>query len=194
MRIAFIGPHGVGKTTVCERIAAHLGLPLITERAREVARNWGLTPATIPADRLVEYQWTILRQQVLAETSLQNVGFVSDRSTIDNMAYWVSVAASQNVPWETIEAYNQLAYTRLPHYDLLIHIPVMFPLEGDGERHPDPTFQTEIAGNISDLLLSLDVRVCPGLLSRVYTVQTEGVERRIGEILAAIEAAKSHHI
>lgn len=194
MRIAFIGPHGVGKTTVCQRISEALGLPLITERAREVARNWGLTPATIPADRLVEYQWTILRQQVLCETSLHNVGFVSDRSTIDNMAYWVSVASKLEVPWPTIEAYNQLAYTRLEHYDLLIHIPVMFPMALDGERHPDPTFQQEIAGNISDLLLSLDVRVSPGLLNRVYTVKTEGVERRIPEILAAIEAARSHHV
>lgn len=46
MRIAFIGSHSTGKTTVAEPIAKALGLPFLSEVAREIVcgliEAWGI--------------------------------------------------------------------------------------------------------------------------------------------------------
>ena len=185
-RIGFIGAHGVGKTTLVEAVAGFLGVPVITERVREVARSWGLTPATIPAERVGQFQWWVLRAQVAAESALQEQGFVSDRSTLDNMAYYVALVDSSD---EDLEAYARLAFSRLAQYDMLILIPPMFPLpQDDPERHPDPAFQTVIHETILQLVdVCMQHKANDPALPEIYVVKTEGVGNRLAELQAVVE-------
>lgn len=180
MRIAFIGTHGTGKTTLTAPTAEHMGVPLIQERARTVARDWGYTPATIPPERLIEYQREVILQQVGAETAYHSCGFVSDRSVIDNLAYLRHLIGPryEREPEQTNEYWwhQYQAMKRIPHYDLFIRVPVMFPLVDDGERHVDLDFQRAIDWQIDNLIQAFNVG------QRVYTLKSEGVANRLAEL------------
>lgn len=176
MKIALIGPHSTGKTTVVDQLADYLGLPKITERVREVARSWGMTPRDVPLERLLEFQNAVLDWQIAAERAREGEGFVADRSTIDNMAYLIAQAEEAQITTEDVVRYCFKAYTRLDKYDLLIFVPVMFDLVDDGERHVDPTFQLEIQNLILDMIGDLEIQGWD-IRRRVYVVTKEGAER-----------------
>ncbi len=173
MKVAFIGTHCVGKTSVLKLLAEDLGVPAIEEGARVIADEWGLTPATIPQDRLIEYQYALLERQILEETR-HPLGFLSDRSVVDNMAYMLALPHATS---EQIIDYQMRAAVRLPHYDRFILFPYgKFKLVDDGERHVDAGFQKEIHNTILALIDQLD------LGHKVYEVRTEGVYKRVAEL------------
>lgn len=180
-KIAFIGSHSTGKTTVARPIAETLGVPFLSEVARDVARDWGLTPATIPADRVLDYQWEILHRQI--EREQQHPAWVSDRSTLDNCAYFEAYAEHQTTP-EDAARYKRRAWGNTVHYDRLILIPPMFAPVDDGERHTDPAEQLRVHRIVCDLIDAW------GLAEKVYTVTSATVEGRINEILRVLEVVK----
>lgn len=181
VKIAFIGSHSTGKTTVARPIADHLGVPFLSEVARMVAQDWGLTPATVPPERVAEYQWTILRGQVDGEKP--HPAYVSDRSTVDNAAYFLAYAAHRTHPADVF-LYLNAALVNTRHYDLLVLIPPMFAPVDDGERHTDPVEQARIHEVVCNLLDAW------GLTEKVYTVTSVTPEGRVEEILGVIYARK----
>ena len=189
MRVAFIGAHGVGKTTLAEQVARWTALPHITERARTVAEDWGLTPATIPANRLVEYQWAILNAQISAENDWHHLGFLSDRSTIDNQAYMLAHVQNTNGNLALVRNYAEEAMQRLGHYDRLFYLPIRFPLPTDDPaRHPDTAFQRQIDALIPQIIDVVSLWYVPGFWTRVHTVHSLSVADRVSEVLRVLEA------
>lgn len=180
MRVAFIGAHGTGKTSLVDAIAKLMGLPVIKEQAREVATEWGYTPATIPAAHLWDYQKEVVLRQVGKERAYDTCGFVSDRSVVDNMAYFKLLAEANNWPSERHGFYQSMFYERIDRYDMLIHIPIMFPLVDDGQRHTDPTFQLEVDRLIRHLIQVHNLR------DKIYSIQREGIVHRLPELQEAI--------
>lgn len=184
LRIGFIGAHSTGKSTVGEMVAERLGLPWITEIAREVAREWGLTPATIPAARLQEYQWEILHRQIEAQEAHVATGACSDRTPLDNKAYWLVL---EDVPPNEAAAYDRLVRTNLAFFDVFVLIePGVFPLVDDGERHADPAFQQTIHNMIEHLVKA------HGIEDRVIRINSDGPELRAEEIIAEIGRRFAH--
>jgi thymidylate kinase len=185
LRIAFIGTHGVGKTTALDLVAKHLHLPKIEEQARLVAKEMGYTPATVPKYKRIAYQNRLLDRQLALEYHFDDQGFLSDRSVLDNMAYMI---ACEPRPVE-LRRYEERAYDRLGKYDLLFWFqPGQFPIQGDGERHEDEAFQMEIHGIIANLIRKYncyDMR--PWLWNRVHVVNAEGPDNRAKEILDEIQ-------
>jgi len=185
MRIAIIGAHGTGKTTLARSLAQELDLPLIPEAARYIAHDMGYTPATIPDELVVEYQREILAEQIFREAAGDR--WVSDRSVVDNMAYLVAQVERLNIPVSTVLDYHRDAYQRLAHYDALIFIPIMFELELDGERHADVEFQDEIEETILDILDELEA-AGHDLARRTYTVTSPMPADRVAEVRAFLAA------
>ena len=90
MKVAFIGTHGVGKTTLCYDLAAALKRQgLGVDMVKEVAR---LSPLPINRQTTLEAQIWILMTQVAEEirSASQNQVVVCDRSVLDNYAYLVA--------------------------------------------------------------------------------------------------------
>ena len=141
MKIALIGSHGVGKTTLCYELAARLKRRDIdVEMVREVARR---CPLPINQDTTVAAQEWILHTQIaleLAATADHEV-VLCDRSVLDNYCYLVHAAGTATI-WE------KLCDHWLPTYDLLVRVPVWARPSFDGVRAVDPAFQEQI-----DLLL-----------------------------------------
>lgn len=84
-RIALIGSHGTGKSSMLEKIVKATNLCPI----KEVAREYDMNVTDMGAYKIL--QGKILTQQIKRETELilSCGNFISDRSTIDNMAYFL---------------------------------------------------------------------------------------------------------
>jgi nicotinamide riboside kinase len=90
LRIAITGTHGVGKTTLAQALSEKLGLPLISEQARLVAEEMGIKTCEelLRNPKLArEFQERVLEEQIKAQLAHPQ-GFVSDRCTLDCIAYW----------------------------------------------------------------------------------------------------------
>lgn len=150
MKIAFIGSHGVGKTTLCFDVAARLKrLDLGVELVKEVARA---CPLPINRDTTVEAQAWILHSQIAEElvaTDRYDV-VVSDRSVLDNYAYM----AHQLGPHP---AYIPLVRDWMGTYDAVFKVPIIEPPSFDGTRDTSEVFQREVDDIIEHLLDTFDV-------------------------------------
>ena len=136
-KLAFIGSHGVGKTTLCYGLAAGLkSRDIHLEVVREVARR---SPLPINQVTSVASQEWILHTQIAEELAAEaDSGVViCDRSVLDNYVYML-VAAGPKEPLEPLVDHWMTTY------DLLLHVPIVDAPSADGVRSLDPAFQRAI--------------------------------------------------
>jgi nicotinamide riboside kinase len=144
-KIAFIGSHGVGKTTLCYGLAARLkrrDVPL--EIVHEVARRSPLPinrETTVPAQR-----WILLTQIAEEIVAAERYPVVlCDRSVLDNYVYLLLAGGEDPVVGPLVESW-------LASYDLLVRVPVLGTLSADGVRAADPAFQRAVDERLGDEL------------------------------------------
>jgi nicotinamide riboside kinase len=133
-KVAFIGSHGVGKTTLCYGLAARLKRrDVAVEVVHEVARR---CPLPINEETSVAAQSWILHTQIAEELVAQAryPVVICDRSVLDNYIYLILAAGRQAGPERLVEFWIQ-------GYDLLVHVPILEQPSPDGIRSPDPGFQ-----------------------------------------------------
>ncbi len=152
MKVALIGSHGVGKTTLCFELAARLkrrGFDV--DIVREIARG---CPLPINQETTREAQEWILHTQIAAEieASARHELVLCDRAVIDNYCYLVQ-AAGASPEWES------MLDRWLPTYDLLVHVPVWTPPAFDGVRAVEPGFQQQIELLLEGILKARDISV-----------------------------------
>ena len=146
MKVAFIGTHGVGKTTLAYGLAMRL---------KELGANVGFLeevvhrcPLVINEDTDLGAQTWILMETIRREIELDNVytEIVCDRSVIDNYCYLEFGLQRQPVLFD-------LACYWAATYDLLFKVPVHPEnLQDDSARSTDIAFQTAIDETIDKLL------------------------------------------
>lgn len=137
MKIALIGTHGVGKTTLCFDLAARLKRRDVdVELVREVARH---CPLPINRETSVAAQSWILHTQAAWELEAEATHPVvlCDRSILDNYCYLLAAAGSQ----PQLEAFVSF-WVRT--YTLLVRVPLWTSPRWDGVRDTDLTFQRRI--------------------------------------------------
>ena len=154
LKIAFVGTHGVGKTTLCFDLAAQLKrLDLGVDLVKEVARRCPLpiNEATTPAAQA----WilhTQIAEELEAAATYEVV--ICDRSVLDNYAYLVARVGRQL-------DLDPLVATWIRSYDALFKVPVLELPSYDGTRAVSPAFQLEIDSMIGQLIEAFDVGVTP---------------------------------
>ena len=145
MKIAFIGSHGVGKTTLCYELAASLKrMDMSVDIVKEVARA---CPLPINRDTTVLAQEWILHTQIAMEIELagQYEAIICDRSVLDNYAYLVQAAGRRDDLEPLIERWMR-------SYNLLVKVPVVAPPSFDGTRDTSVEFQLAIDRLINELM------------------------------------------
>jgi len=151
VKIAFIGTHGVGKTTLCFELAARLKrLDRHVELVTEIARD---CPLPINRDTTLAAQSWILHTQCARELAAardESACVICDRSVLDNYAYLVHAVGRRADldPW---------IRTWCATYTALFKVPVWQPPSWDGTRDTDEIFQREIDATLERLLEELDV-------------------------------------
>ena len=150
MKIAFIGSHGVGKTTLCFDVASRIKrLDMGVDLVKEVARN---CPLPINRDTTLEAQAWILHTQVAEEIAAvsKNEVVISDRSVLDNYAYLVHQVGRR-------AEYDELVRKWMDSYDGLFKVPILQAPSFDGTRDVSGAFQYEIDAVIDELLEEFQV-------------------------------------
>jgi predicted ATPase len=145
MKVAFIGTHGVGKTTLCYDLAAALKRQgFNVDMVKEVAR---LSPLPINRKTSLDAQTWILATQVAEEirSSSQHEVVVCDRSVLDNYAYLTFACGRQ-------KAIERFVDYWMKTYDLLFKVPISGTATADGVRDTDEFFMRGIDQLVDNLL------------------------------------------
>jgi predicted ATPase len=155
MRIAISGSHGVGKTTLAEKLNATLKFNFISEVARKVAAEMGyattddIMAATQEEKRI--FQQRVFYDQLLAEMtrSVDNQGFISDRSIFDVLAYM----QLYQLPPDFIKQFLDYATRYSVSYDRIIYCPIPAgDIFSDGFRLTDKNTQIVVDYHLLQLL------------------------------------------
>jgi hypothetical protein len=136
-KVAFIGSHGVGKTTLCYGLAARLKRrDFALEIVHEVARR---SPLPINRDTTVPAQRWILLAQIAEEiVAAERYPLVlCDRSVLDNYVYLLLAGGDDELAGPLVDRW-------LPTYDLLVKVPILAAPSLDGVRAADPGFQLAV--------------------------------------------------
>jgi predicted ATPase len=152
MKLAFIGTHGVGKTTLCYDLAAVLKRQGINvDMVKEVAR---LSPLPINRKTSLEAQTWILATQMAEEirSGSQHDVVICDRSVLDNYAYLVHRLGPQP-PLDAVISHWMRTYTHL------FKVPIVAPPAFDGVRDTTREFQEAIDREVEGLIARFQVPV-----------------------------------
>jgi nicotinamide riboside kinase len=174
-KVALIGSHGVGKTTLAFGLAARLKEHDVSlEMVHEVARR---CPLPINEETGVASESWILHTQIAEELVAQAryPVVVCDRSALDNYVYLLLAAG----PQAGLEA---LVDFWMSTYDLLVHVPIVALPQSDGVRAEDPAFQRAVDVRLES---ELEARGCHPLRldPRVRTSWLDTVEAAVNERL-----------
>jgi nicotinamide riboside kinase len=154
LKVAFVGSHGVGKTTLCFDLASQLKrLDLGVDLVKEVARR---CPLPINEETTPDAQAWILHTQIaeeLAAAAAYEV-VVCDRSVLDNYAYLVARVGRR-------PELDPLVGSWIRTYNALFKVPVLEAPSFDGTRAVSRSFQMEIDGIIDELLAAFNVEALP---------------------------------
>lgn len=154
LKVAFVGTHGVGKTTLCFDLASQLKrLDLGVDLVKEVARR---CPLPINEQTTLDAQSWILHTQIAEEiaAAAQNEVVICDRSVLDNYAYLVARVGRRSELDALVDGW-------IRGYDALFKVPVLGAPSFDGKRAVSPTFQLEIDEIIDELVAAFGVPVHP---------------------------------
>ena len=150
LKVAFVGTHGVGKTTLCFDLASQLkrfdfGVDIVKEVARRC-------PLPINEDTTLDAQEWILHTQVAEEIAAQAMYevVICDRSVIDNYAYLVARVGRR-------PSLDALVAEWIRGYDALFKVPVTGAPSFDGTRAVSRGFQLEIDRVLDELVEAFDV-------------------------------------
>ena len=154
LKVAFVGSHGVGKTTLCYDLASQLKrLDLGVDLVKEVARR---CPLPINEETTPDAQGWILHTQMAEEIGAAATYevVVCDRSVLDNYAYLVARVGRR-------AELDPLVGSWIRTYNALFKVPVLEAPSFDGTRAVRRSFQMEIDGIIDNLVSAFSVEALP---------------------------------
>ena len=165
MKVAFIGTHGVGKTTLAYGLAMRLKqLGANVGFLEEVARR---CPFPINEETSLQAQTWIMMETIRREIELEKIytEVVCDRSVIDNYCYLEFGLGRRQALFELVRYWAGT-------YDLILHVPVREGfLHDDGTRSTDLAFQRAIDDTLVGLLQEA------GIEAREFTDLDDAVEQ-----------------
>jgi nicotinamide riboside kinase len=171
LKVAFVGTHGVGKTTLCFDLASQLKrLDLGVDIVKEVARR---CPLPINEETTLDAQAWILHTQVAEEIAAQALYevVICDRSVLDNYAYLVARVGRR-------PSLDAIVADWIKGYDALFKVPVIDAPSFDGKRAVSRGFQLEIDATLERLIAAFSVEV-----ERLDPAHREGWIARVVEVL-----------
>lgn len=170
LKIAVIGSQCTGKSCLSEVLSEKLNLPLITEVARNFKKE------QLNSDNL---EYLKIQKQIL-ELQLYNEGlhssFISDRSTIDNLAYYLNGCAF-NTTYEENCIYFEKSLSNVENYTHIFYLKPEFEIVSDNFRSCDKEYQKDIDYIIGMILYMFNIK---------HHMLSGSIEARLGKAMEII--------
>lgn len=176
-KITITGSSGVGKTTLCTKLAQELQLPLIEETARVLCEQMGYKRiGEIPEQE--QFKRDVLSKQI--EVERKHESFVSDRSALDCWILWQRWNICSAMTYDTEEIYTTVA-DHARNYTHIIYLPPLFTAIDDGFRWIEPDYIKQIDRITRMTLYDLN------LWDRTLTISSSSLAERILEARSWLE-------
>lgn len=144
MRIAVVGSHSTGKTTLIRALSEILDVPILSEVAREKIAESDKLPHHMTPEERSAFQMGILSEQIRRE--IRSESFLSDRSVFDAAAY-----AFDTPGYEALFEAAKTHASERP-YARIFFLPIEFALEGDGIRSEDESYRKKIEDVLAETI------------------------------------------
>jgi GTPase SAR1 family protein len=189
LKLALIGTHGVGKTTLAYEVCSllkksHYNVELVAEIARQ-------SPFPVNAETTLEGQLWILHSQITAEIEAAQRApiVVTDRAVLDNYCYLVNKFGRQ----PHLETW--LAWW-MATYSVLIGVPIVEEgIPRDGFRSEDRAFQLRIHDLLIELLGAAPFNNLPApVIWLDARDRSSWAERIVNAAVPLIEGASTTHL
>ncbi|MBM4344437.1 MAG: ATP-binding protein [Deltaproteobacteria bacterium] len=153
MRIAVVGSAGTGKTTLAKALAAHLGCAYLADTVHQVLRDRGRDSwrGVEVGDRR-KIREEALQRKLRLEADAP--AFVSDKSVIDYLAYWLQ-NQSEHEQRHVNDAFVDQCKEGALRYDLLVFLPYRADVDYAVGRNQDPVHNLKVAAHKRGLLVLL---------------------------------------
>lgn len=179
MRIAFIGTHGTGKTTLIKELAKRPEFSnyFIGEEPMRVVSRMGFKTNT-DADDASQLAMMALHEHYLGYENL-----LSDRSVIDAYLYAKYInETTGNVTDSRLRLLNEMMFKNIDKYDYLFWCRPDFDLVADGFRSEDKEFRNGIDTRFAWMAQAADI-----MCNKKFIELTGAVEQRLQVITKTLE-------
>jgi nicotinate (nicotinamide) nucleotide adenylyltransferase len=152
-RIAVSGSAGIGKSTLCYKLANVLGYPLLPDVTDAILCKYGYSGwrEVTSQEEIVKIRFEALERKIEQENS--NEFFVSDKSVVDYLGYW-DLNTSRNATKSESEQYEMYVSDQIKRYDLVLLLMWgRLPLEDIPRRNVDEVHQFHVHSAITFRLL-----------------------------------------
>lgn len=145
-KIAIIGSHGVGKTTLVQRLKIlYPQLNFIDEVARDLQLKYGKSTRDMNDEEKSKFQLEAMQIQIDNEEKYES--YISDHSAISYLPY------STDLPvYDELKSKIHNQYLSILRDLKIIYIPIEFNLENDGLRFATNEYQRYIDETLVDLM------------------------------------------
>jgi predicted ATPase len=187
MRIAFMGAHGVGKTTLINELKKYFNFPVIPEIARQVIQEMKKHPLQMTMKERLIFEQEILKRQIELEDKYRS--FISDRTVLDIIAYCNLLGLHIHFPDEYREM-KKIAVMQAKNYDVIFFIPVHkdLLLVNDGVR-----YECESCRYLVDALLKemAEIFISEHLVRKIYYVDVLELDERVKFVLSVLKTRRA---
>jgi adenylate kinase family enzyme len=161
-KIYLCGSAGVGKTTLAKEVAELTGLPFISGSAKELSLAYGfkshkelLEAFEKDAEFAMQYQYGLLDYRKTQAEELD--GFITDRSPIDNIAYFL-LSLAHKISTERAREYIEYALESIKEGSKVVFLQRHpgIALENDNHRLHNEYYQALVEYTIAGVINSLE--------------------------------------
>jgi predicted ATPase len=164
MKIAFVGAHGTGKTTLSAKLvelltASDLNVHATPEVPRLICKDANDPEFFHRSNNTLLKQMSLLVGQPVYETAETEDSdlIICDRSILDHWSYTLHLFSRELEESDVKHAVDTLVRKHCSSYEQIFYLPIEFPVEGDENREADQEFQKAIDFEIQDLLKRYDI-------------------------------------
>lgn len=167
LRIGFTGAQGSGKTTIAEYVINKYGFKYsyINQTRKVIKTIYGGSLEKARKDA-IEFQNTLINKKLFWERRHSKYGYVTDRTTIDNIAYYLAYSESPNAP-EALKYIDKGITHARKSYDIIFCLSPILNTPDDPLSPPDTLEKFKLYYIILGLL-SLVQSTNPELVKYIY--------------------------